>query len=104
MKDTIHSINVAKWYKSCGERIKTVNFESERGRFTKIISEPGKRTVKLNLVIKHLYGELSLEEFVRYGMNEIRAFFVKKYNTSKTGYLVQGCDTFKVIDKKKKII
>ena len=100
MKDTINSMNVSKWYKSCGERIKNVNFESERGRFTQIISESNKRTIKLNLVIKHLYGEFSLEDFVNNGMSEIRAFFARKYNSSKTGYLVQGCDTFKVVDKK----
>jgi hypothetical protein len=102
MVDMINSSKVSKWYKKTDQRIKNVNFETNRGRFTHILSKPGKKAIKVNLVIKDLYGKISLDQFVENCMNLIRLFFSQKFICSKTAYLLNIDNEFEVFEKNKK--
>jgi hypothetical protein len=89
---------LSNWYRNTVFRIKQVNFEIDRKRFTSLLFNPDKTTKKISLNISTLLGKLTLSYFIKECMPLIESFFNRSFNISTTKYLNIIDDRF-VIDR-----
>jgi hypothetical protein len=87
MKELISPTIISNWYKSTDYRIKKVNFEIERKRFTSLIFNTDKTTKKISLNVASIMGVISLEDFIKYCLPIIEEFFENYFEDSITRYL-----------------
>jgi hypothetical protein len=79
---------LSNWYKRTENRIRKVNFEVQRKRFTSLIFNVDKPKKKISLNITSILGILTLREFMNRCLPYIVDFFNQYFEKSDTRYLM----------------
>ncbi len=100
LEEFISPVLLSNWYKASDMKIKQVNFEIERKRFTSLIFNKDKTTKKISLNVGSLLGSITLGNFIKECMPLVEDFFNKGYDKSITKYLNVVDEKFVIEDGK----